>query len=261
MKSLETSLKILSLFGRSRLSWTVTGLAREAGLNKSLVSKILSEFREAGILRQDPASREYTVAPFVVALAGNFMKSSRLCREALGPMRRLVQEVEQTVTLCILVDDEVMYLLSVEGPSFIDHGWRVGGWIPFHCTAAGKVLASGASDEKVDDMIARFGLPRHTATTVCDAHILKRQLKQISEVGFAITHSEGTAGLGAIAVPVLGEEQQVVAALGAVYTEHRVSPEKERSYVSRLHTAAQQLSFRLGAQVFPYGNAVDRTVA
>jgi IclR family pca regulon transcriptional regulator len=257
MKSLATALKVLCLFGGAQTSWTVTGIARETGLNKSQVSKILSQFRNSGLLQRDPISREYLVAPFAVALAGNFVKSSALCREALGPMRHIVNDIDQTATLCIMVGEEVMYVSSVEGIEFIDHGWRVGGWIPFHCTAAGKVLVSALPESEVDLLIEKFGLPRHTPHTICSVRQLKRQLKEIARSGVAITHSEGTAGLGAIAVPILGADQKTIAALGTVYAEHRIGAEQEVAFTRRLHQAAQQLSYKLGARIYPYGGGGD----
>jgi DNA-binding IclR family transcriptional regulator len=257
MKSLATSLRVLRLFMGPRSSWSVKGVCAETGLNKSLVSKILHEFRSGGILEQDPVSREYSVAPAAVALAGNFTKSSPLCSLALGPMRRLVSAIDQTVTLCTLVGNEVMYLLSVEGPPFIDHGWRVGGWLPFHCTEAGTLLAAPLAETEIDALIEAKGLPRYTPSTICDPEVLKSQLTKVRDEGVAVTHSEGTPGLGALAVPVLGQRQEIIAALGTVYPEHLVSTADRARYGAGLHDVARRLSFNMGARVYPFGGRED----
>jgi DNA-binding IclR family transcriptional regulator len=257
MKSLATALRVLRLFMSARSSWPVKEICADTGLNKSLVSKILREFRVGGILEQDPISREYSVAPAAVALAGNFTKSSSLCSLALGTMRRLVGSIEQTVTLCTMVGNEVMYLLSVEGPPFIDHGWRVGGWLPFHCTAAGKMLAASLAETEIDALIEAKGLPRYTPSTICEPDVLKSQLAKVRDEGVAVTHNEGTPGLGALAVPVLGHHQEVIAALGTVYPEHLVSAADRVRYAAGLHDVARRLSFNMGARVYPFGGRED----
>ena len=108
---------------------------------------------------------------------------------------------EHTATLCVLHDADVMYLMSVEGPQFAEHGWRSGSWLPFHATAAGKVLVANLQDEEIDRIVATKGLHRFTPFTVCDPSTLKAQFKQIRKCGLAITHSEGTRGFGSTGRP------------------------------------------------------------
>ncbi len=59
-------------------------------------------------------------------------------------------------------------------------------------------------------------------------------------------------GLGAQAVPVFSQEG-LAAALGFVFPAHLVTPAKRRTYTHMLHSAARQISTRLGAPVYPFG--------
>ena len=210
-----------------------------------------------GLLTQDPRTREYCVGVRSVALAGQFLKGNILAREALGLMRRVVNLTGHTATLSVLEGSDVMYLLSVESEQFIDHGWRAGSYIPFHATAAGKLLVAFIPIDQINRIVAVKGLPRITPTTICDAKSLKKEFQVIRKGGVAVTHSEGTPGGGARAVPVFGEKQQVIAAFGVVYADHLVSKKTGEEIIRILHHQAQILSLKMGARIYPYGTGIS----
>jgi len=253
LKSLRTSLRVLRAFTNDRSRWSVGELSSDLGLNKSLVSKTLREFQEAGFLRQDPRSREYTVGVQAVALGGQYMNESPLVREAIVLMRRLTDRSDHTTALAILDDVNVLYLVAVEGRLFLDVGWRVGTWLPFHATAVGKVLFAFADEPLLDRAIAEAGIKSLGPNTVRDANELRAQLQKVRKSGVGETREESMPGLAAQAVPVFGEAQEVVAALGFVYPIHILTPSKRKAYREMLHTAARTLSAKLGAAVYPYG--------
>lgn len=255
MKSLRTALRVLHAFGRERSRWSVGDLAGHLKLNKSQVSKMLFEFRAAGFLSQDPRSREYAVGIHALALGGNYLQEQPLVREAIVVMRRLTDETGHTTVLAILHDIDVLYLAAVEGRYFLDIGWRVATWLPFHATAVGKVLMAFAGERLVDRAAREKGLRRLTPNTICDVRALKAQFAKVRKSGVAETSEETMPGLAAQAVPVLGERQACIAALGFVYPLHAVPPNKRKLNRSKLQKAALALSSKMGALVYPYGEA------
>lgn len=254
MKALASALRIFSAFASARGRWSVGELCAATGYGKSRVSKVLGEFRAAGFLRQDPASREYGVGLRAVALAANYLNSDPLAHEAIGPMRRLANATGHTAVLGVREGDEVIYLLGVEGPHFLDVRPRVGAWLPVHATAVGKVMAAfPAHDGSI--RLPEGELPRYTRNTVTDRRELLAQLARVRRQGFAVTNGETADGLAAQAVPVFGAGGSVIGALGMVYPIHVVTAKMRRSYTHMLHSAARQISSRLGARVYPFGRS------
>src|ERR1700678_154945 len=255
MKSLQTSLRILSAFCGERDSWGVSDLANALSLEKALVSKNLSRFRESGFLQQDARTKVYSPAIRSFLLGSRFLSNNLLVQEAGSELRRLVERTGQTSTLCILEGSDVVHLASVEGPDFLDVGWRVGTWLPFHATAVGKVLFAFADPQLLDKAVARRGMRRFTKTTICDTELLKKQLAKTAQTGWAATDQESMNGPAAQAVPVFGAEQQVVAALGLIFPRHAVTATARAKQIVALHDSARKISVRLGANVYPYGKA------
>lgn len=255
MKSLATSLKILSAFSSERASWGVGELASSLALEKPLVSKHLSCFRDAGFLQQDKRTKAYSPGIRSFLLGSQFLNSNPLVREFAAELRRLSERSGQTTTLCALEDVDVIHLAGVEGQDFLDVGWRVGTWLPFHATAVGKVLFAFSEPALLAEAVAKRGMPRFTETTICDPEVFKRQLVRAVKTGFAETDQETMIGLAAHAVPIIGSGQKVVAALGFIFARHAVKPAQRAKQIRWLQDSARKISARLGAQVYPYGQA------
>jgi DNA-binding IclR family transcriptional regulator len=255
MKALQNSLRILSAFFGERTTWGVTDLAAALQLEKPLVSKNLSCFRDAGFLQQDAVTKLYSPGIRSFLLGSQFLGNNLLVREASVELRRLTERTGQTSTLCVLAGIDVVHLASVEGPHFLDVGWRVGTWVPFHATAVGKVLFAFSEPLVLEQAIASRGMRRFTKTTICDPATFKKQLAHAVQTGWADTNQETMDGLTAQAVPVFGENQRVIGALGLIFPKHAVAAVTRARQIGLLHNSARRISVRLGAQVYPYGKA------
>jgi DNA-binding IclR family transcriptional regulator len=258
LKALAAGLRVLAEFTGDRSQWNVTDLAARTGYGISRMSKILSTLRDGGFLDQDPATREYTVAVRAFALGARFVDANPLVRQALPVMRELEEAKQHTVTLSIMVGRDVIYVAAVEGPLFLDGGWRAGIWLPYHGTAAGKVLTAFLPEQSVVALIEAKGLPRLTDRTIVSRQAFEQQLRAIRGAGFATTRAESTPGLCAIAVPVFGRGDSVIAALGLLFPSHVVTEAQQKAFAAPLHYAARRISVKMGAPAYPFGGFEPR---
>lgn len=254
MKSLGTALRVLSAFLDNRSDHGVTDLAVRLGLPKSQVSKILSTFREQGFLTQHPDTRRYSVGLRTFALGTRFVNFNRLAREAVLIMRSLVERSGHSTRLSVMDRDQVIYILGIEGPLFLDTGWRSGTILPLHATSAGRVFLAFADDARVDLLLDTQGLEAVTAHTITDRRILKRKLADVRRLGYAVSRDESTLGLSTIGAPVFDAGQKVTGVLGLAFPSHVVARGEEPRFAAMLHDAARTLSLRLGCPVYPFGN-------
>ncbi len=253
MKALSTALRLLREFQTANTPLGVGDLSERLGLHKSQVSKVLNVFREHQLLEQDSLTRKYSVGLGAFTLGARYVNSHPLASEALPVMRKLVDGCRHSATLTIIYGDDVIHLMAVEGPLFVDGRWRVGRLLPYHATSSGKVLLAYESPERLEAILERKGLPRITPRTICDRQKFRAVLRKVRETGVAISRGESVPGLGALAVPVFGRQGAVVAALGLVFPDHLVGSGHEGPFVDLLHAAARRLSARTGAEVYPYG--------
>jgi DNA-binding IclR family transcriptional regulator len=253
MKSLASSLRVLGEFMTAQSPLSVVELADRVGMHKSQVSKILKTFRESGFLAQDPETKRYSVGINAFALGNNFINTYPLSRDALPVMRKLVDDTGHSAVVSVLHESSVIHLFAVEGRLFIDGRWRVGRWMPYHTTSAGRVLLAFGPPETVDYLLRTRGLPRLTPNTIVDPREFRAAVQKVRRSGIAVTRSETHQGTAAISVPLFGAEGRAVAALGLICPEHLLTRDEEARLAPMLQRAAREISVRLGADVYPFG--------
>jgi DNA-binding IclR family transcriptional regulator len=254
MKSLATALHILNEFVLREGSHSVIELAERLAINKSQVSKVLKTFREAGFVTQSPETRKYSVGLNAFALGNNFINADPLSREALPVMRKLVDRTGHSAVLSVLHGSNVIHLLAVEGRLFIDGRWRVGRWMPYHTTSAGKVLLAFGPKETMEYLLKTRGLPRLTPNSIVDPRAFRAAVHKVAKSGVAVTRSETYQGSAAISVPLFGPGIHATAALGLVCPEHLLTAGEEARLAPVLHDAARELSSRMGCDGYPFGH-------
>ena len=253
VKSLSTALRLLSRFVAAQRPLGVGELAAQIGLNKSQVSKILKTFRDFDFLEQNPETQKYSIGLNAFALGNNYVNAYPLPRYALPVMRKLVDETGHTATLSIMHNGNVIHLLAEEGRLFIDGRWRVGRWMPYHATAAGKLLLAFGPAERVDLLLKTRGLPRITPNTITNERQFRAALQKARASGISVTRSETYAASAAIGAPVFNANGQAIAVLGLICPEHLLSREEEERLIAPLQRAARELSFKMGAETYPFG--------
>ena len=254
IKSLATALGLLSRFISAQGPLGVGEFAQQMRLNKSQVSKILKTFRDYGFLEQDAATQKYSVGLNAFALGNTYVNVYPLARDALPVMRKLVDETGHSAVLSVLHDTNVIHLLAVEGRLFIDGRWRVGRYMPYHSTSAGRILLAFGPPERVDLLLKTRGLPRITPNTITQERQFRAALQKTRKTGISVTRSETYAESASIGAPVLDAAGQAIAVLGLICPEHLLTRQEEQRLVAPLQRSARELSLKMGAESYPFGN-------
>ena len=109
-------------------------------------------------------------------------------------MRRLVDATGHSAVLSVMHEASVIHLLAVEDRLFVDGRWRVGRWMPYHTTSSGRVLLAFGSEEELEQLIARHGLPRLTANSITDPATLRASIRKVRQQGYSVTQARPISG-------------------------------------------------------------------
>lgn len=227
---------------------TLRELARRTGLPLTTVHRAVAPLIEWGGLERVPGGLQPGLRLF--ELGQLVPQRTRLRDLALPYLGDLYAATHEVVSLAVLDGTETVWIEQLEGRLAPPVPSRIGGRLPAHVTAAGKVLLAWAP--AAVDALCAAGLDRHGPGTITEPKRLRAELATITERGVAINREESRGGVLGVAAPVFGRGDVPVAALAlAVARRSRSSPE---AMAPAVRTAALALS-RAVRESAPFGAA------
>lgn len=191
-------LAILSTFEQSRGSLSLTQIAAEANLPLSTAHRLVGELIDAGMLANGPHGK-IQLGLKLWSIAQN---TGRQLRDTARPyVQDMYSLTGHTSHLVIRSGASSLYIDRVYGPQRVPRASRVGGRLPLHATAVGKVILAFSEPWIADAYLTRE-LEAFTERTKTNPQVLAAELETIRNQGYATTFDEVRLGASSIAVPV-----------------------------------------------------------
>jgi IclR family transcriptional regulator, acetate operon repressor len=210
----------------------VTDAARRLGVSVSTAHRLVGMLVYRDFAEQLP-DRRYGPGRLMQRGALPQPPVTRLREVALPHMRRLVDELGETVNLMVLAGSDVRFVATVECDRVLRVGDRTGRTLPAHVSSGGKaVLAALAPDQLVAAIGAGDG----------GAVLLERELRGIRRRGFAVNDQETETGLTAVGVAVPAGEGVPPAAISLAMPSVRYSRTALPRWAAELSAAAADVA-------------------
>jgi IclR family transcriptional regulator, acetate operon repressor len=236
---------VLLMFASGPNALGVSEIARELGLSKAVVHRILQSLASRSMVRADPGTREYRLGPGAVALGARALRDFDLRSAARPTLRRLRELTRETTTLSALLGDARLYLDQYESPQEIKMTVPVGRPFPLHAGASSRAMLAFLPEETVEQVIAA-GLGRLTPETIFDPDELRRRLAATRASGCATSRGERQDGAGSVAAPVFGVDGEVVGSISVCGPVSRFDRATVDRYLPMVRSAAADISSALG---------------
>ncbi|MDQ1129708.1 IclR family transcriptional regulator [Microbacterium sp. SORGH_AS_0888] len=229
---------ILDVFGASRAPLTTAEISRRANLSMTTTHRLLHEMLDWGAVARDRSGR-YELGTKVLELAASSGAAMRLREQALPALLRLHRMLRiMVVHLSIRDGPDTVYIESLRSARGGVGANRIGGRVPLHVTAAGRILLAYAEPQDREAYLA-IPLASYTRYTDTDPDALRAELDAIRERQSAVTTRQVTENTGGVAAPVFDPDGRIVAAVGVVLTlkDHHLE-----DYLEMVKAAAAQIS-------------------
>lgn len=241
---LRRGLQILCLFSEVRPEWGVSEIAREMKIHKSRVHRSLKTLEDMGFLRKTPDNRRYLMGfkTFEIgSLAGRLTNRMVWARHDL---RQLARRLKATVSLRLVVDDDLLVVDMIESLDHLPAHMPQGARVPLNYGAGGQVLAAFLSDEAIRVLIRKHGLPRYTAKSLTREADFLSAVRRVRREGYAVSHGETIPGSFSVAAPIVAPEGTLAAVLVVSRPLDGLSRSAIKAFAASTVEAAQQLSRR-----------------
>ncbi|MPZ51391.1 MAG: helix-turn-helix domain-containing protein [Acidimicrobiia bacterium] len=222
----------------------LTELAGAVELPKSTALRFLRDLEEAGWVSRD-RDGVYSLGASVIGLAAQYMSQNDLVIAAAPEMRRLREDLDETVSLSRRVGLIRVCVQEFPSKKSLRLVLGIGERGPLHAGASGLLLFAHMRDEE-RKLLAENGFKTYTSRTITEYDSLEQEAEKIRERGWALTKGQKTEGGVAIAVPLVDPREGEVTALGLFGPELRCSTDAEqRRWLDALSKAADSISASL----------------
>ena len=246
----STASRVLSLFAAFSSVCPVLGLtelARASGLPMATAHRLAGELVAWGALERREDGR-YQIGLRLWHTGALAPVHRDLRSVALPYMGDLYEATHENVEIGVRDGSRVLCVEKLSGRHSIENVTVVGGWLPAHATAIGKVILAFAGPDMVADVIAN-GLDRFTPHTITYPETLVHTLRQVRENHIAFSLEELAIGVAAVAAPVFGSDGDLVAALSVVVR----ATTNVRALTAAVRTAAFGVTRQLSSAGLPPG--------
>lgn len=182
----------------------VTELAEYLDFSKSTVHIHLQTLEKKGYVV--PSDQQYELGLRFLNYGEYVKRAQPLYRAAKPSVELLAEETGELVYCWVEQHGLATALCAKAGHSAVQTNIRVGTHTYMHGAAAGKAILAYLPEERIDEIVDRWGMPALTEHTITDREELKAQLRADREQGVFFSKHEYRRGVASIGVPIRGEE-------------------------------------------------------
>jgi DNA-binding IclR family transcriptional regulator len=238
------ALSVLSAFENTAGALTVARIAHRAHLPLSTTYRLVHELEEWGGLDKT-SDGKYQVGMRIWELG---QLAGRRLRDRAHPfLQDLFDLTHEKIHMAVREGTQTLYVDKLYGSQKVPVISRVGGRLPLHATAVGRVLLVAQPEWFVEAYLERE-LEAPTDKTVTDPTELRAEIDEVKKQGYSITVEQMRVGQFSLALPVV-VDGQTIAAVGMVLDKNRFSEVKRlmpllKGTVDRIQKAMSGLPLR-----------------
>lgn len=245
VQSIERALSIIEELAKEDGELGVTELSHRLNLNKSTVHRLLSVLLKFKYVDKNFQTKKYRLGMKPLYLGGVILDRLDLRREAHDLLKKLAEEVNETVHLVIPDNDMALYIDKIDSNQTFRMRSQIGWYVPLHTTAVGKAILAFSPKEYVERIIAK-GLKSYTENTITDPEKLLEHLEMVRKLGYAVDNEENEPGVRCVAAPIFDYRNKVIAALSISGSVLTITPERIPFLAKKAKECASEISRRMG---------------
>ncbi len=246
IQSIDRAARILNLLQGAR-KLGISELAAALELPPSTVHGLVKSLQAHGLVAQESGGNRYVLGPALLRLSSVYLDTLDVRARSLRWMHELSRSTGLASRLGVNLNGDVLVIHHDRRPDGSEQMPETGLTLPAHACALGKILL--AYDGEMQAQVLARALPDLTGETLTEPDAVKLELEAVARDAMATEKEEAVLGESSVAVPIVGEDGQVVAALGVVVPAEGYPP-PDRS-LRELRDAGKSISRDLGAPAWP----------
>lgn len=242
VQSIDRAMLIIDILNsdESKSNWQITELAEKTSLSLGTLHRLLNSLIQHGLVVQIPETKHYKLGYKWMELGLRQLDKMDFRLVARPVMERLANHVEESIYLNIESGIDGIVIDKIDSPLKIRIAENLGIRIPLHIGAPNKTILAYMKENEIQQILDQLNLSPNSIS------VLKQQLVEIRQNGYAISQSEKTEDTAAIAAPITGYNNKVLAALSVNVPGFRFTQERIPFLIEEVIKAAEEISKKIG---------------
>lgn len=243
--ALQRGLELLGCFSRQTPALSGADLARQLGVPRASVFRMLHTLEQTGFVERVGDSSHYRLGLGVLRLGFEYLASMELTEHGRPVIEALRDQTGYSAHLVVRDGREVVFVAKAPGRSAMFQSIQVGARLPAHATVLGRLLLAGLSLADLNALYPDAALPVYTARTPGSVAALKALIDADHAAGYSISQGGFETGISTLAAPVYNDQAEVVAAVSITVPAQQLSDAQVAQLLPLVRAAAAQLTQRL----------------
>ncbi len=248
IRSVERALQILNCFTFEQPNVSIDDIMKKTGLAKATAYRLLWTMERSGMISYDQLSGKYRLGYKALEYGGIVIHHLDIRREADPYLISLHERLGYSVILAVRQDDTVQYLLRYDSNEGLQPTNYVGRRRVLHHGAFGILLMAYTDSAFIEKVLENHPLEPLTPYTLTDKQRFLERLDRIRSNGYYVDEEETFVGHTAIAMPIFGSREEVIATIGVSAPSYKVMGDNRKLVLQELRTVAAAISRRMGSR-------------
>lgn len=239
------TLAVLEALAASEHGKALKEVAKDVGLVKSSVFRILFTLKEAGYVEQPETNGLYRLTFKTAGLSRRNAERLGLAGVARPHLTRLRDKLDESVALAERRVQSIVLIDVLETSHPLRLSFHIGDDCPIHATALGKAVGAFLAPEELAAFLGKPKLPQFTSRTTTRIHDLKSELVRIRKSEYSTNDEETVAGAFIIGAPIFDSQSTVCGALSVNTPTARCSASRKKQLIASVIDTSKRISIDL----------------
>jgi IclR family acetate operon transcriptional repressor len=249
VQSVDRALQIIETLAEDDEGYRLSDLAVRTGLSTSTAHRLLATLEKRRFVQFDRTESKWHIGAQSFSVGATFARRRNFVAQAMPYLRKLRDLTRETANLAVVDDESIIVLTRMESREIMRSLTKVGGRVAMVASGVGKAVLATYSDEDVNAIIRRQGMPRLTEKSIVRPGELFRELETIRRQGFAVDDEEARIGLRCVAAVVYSDCSEPLAAISVSGMTSRVTSDRVPALGSIVREVAAELTLALGGVI------------
>ncbi len=244
VKGIHRVIDFLDVLGEHPSGLTLIELCTQLKLPKSTVHRILYALLDRQYVRETLDHGKYALGYEILKLSKACQAGLNFIQEARPILVQLNQTIDENVILAVLDKPrhQIIYLDKLDSSKTVRLASHIGEIAPIHCTALGKALLSGFSDEEILQILSDYELKRLTERTITDTKTFLAEIDKARRQGYSVDIQEFRSEVNCVAAPICNGTGKPIAAVGVSAPATRLDQSRSEQMGHLVVETAKQIS-------------------